>query len=375
MPKNAAKKLRIALFCSTLFQTPPENKRIIHAPLYLVQFLAEQLQERGHLVTLYATVGSRANVPIRSAGIKSLSKNEYFMWLKRKKAEAQYRRLMLQYDQRMLSEIYEHADEFDIVHIHHLNPAIAFANLIKKPATLLTYHSPYFEYEQEVLSLYKKQAHIHIRSLSKSHAKNIPDNFKKHVVYNGLKIDGYRFSEHADGHLIFAGRLVPEKGPDIAIQVARKLKLPLRIAGKRFYDKKYNIFWNKKIRPYLGKKIRHIGMTPFRQVPSLYQNAKALLFPVRWEEPFGLVLIESMACGAPVVAFGHGSVPEIVVNGKTGYIVHSEREMVQAVKKIYAMPQDEYLAMRRACRKHVEERFSLIQMVDEYEKIYRKIII
>ena len=163
-------------------------------------------------------------------------------------------------------------------------------------------------------------------------------------------------------YLLFVGRLHPEKGVSEAVEVARKTGEELLILGPPVTGE----YWDKKIKPYLGKKIRHIGVVPRNKLYEYYGNAKATLVPIQWEEPFGLVMTESMATGTPVIAFRKGSVPEVVLDGKTGFVVNTVDEMIKAVKKIDRID-------RRACRKHTEENFGLEKMIDEYEKSFLKI--
>jgi glycosyltransferase involved in cell wall biosynthesis len=165
------------------------------------------------------------------------------------------------------------------------------------------------------------------------------------------------------------GRLVPLKGAHNAIKVARQLKSKLLIIGEYSRDSAYYInYWRKKIKPFIDHKIIFHSKGGSRQkVLRMVSQAKAFLFPIEWEEPFGLVMIEAMACGTPVIAFKRGSVPEIVKNGKTGFVVKNLREMIQAVKKIDQID-------RRACRQRVEKKFTVEKMVENYEKLYYKLL-
>ena len=130
------------------------------------------------------------------------------------------------------------------------------------------------------------------------------------------------------------------------------------------------------IKPKLNKKIRYLGELSGRKLTRLYKGSKALLFPIKWEEPFGFVMVEAMSCGTPVIAFRRGSVPEIIVQGKTGFICPQNKisSMIKAVKKIYAMSDHKYKKLRINCRKHIEENFTLEKTVEKYEITYQKII-
>ncbi|MEK7603932.1 MAG: glycosyltransferase, partial [Patescibacteria group bacterium] len=161
----------------------------------------------------------------------------------------------------------------------------------------------------------------------------------------------------------FAGRLEEKKGVFEAIQVAQATNSKLLIAGSPSEGK----YWDEKIAPHLNDKIRYIGLVPYNEIARYFRNAKAFLFPILWEEPFGLVMAEAMAAGTPVIAFNRGSVPEVVVDGKTGFIVKTVEEMAEAIRKIGQID-------RRECRKHVEDNFSVEKMVDGYERAFLKIL-
>jgi len=189
------------------------------------------------------------------------------------------------------------------------------------------------------------------------------------------------------------GEMVERKGVREAILAAKKNKLKLVIAGRIPLEtnqlKDYS-FFQKYVKPELNRGyIKYEGEVASEKASELYGNAKATLFPIRWEEPFGLVMTESMSCGTPIIAFARGSVPEIIKDGETGFIVNSSRKdtrgnwiikktglagMIEAINKIYDMSTDDYLEMRKNCRKHIEKNFTLEKMVDGYEKVYRKIL-
>jgi glycosyltransferase involved in cell wall biosynthesis len=162
---------------------------------------------------------------------------------------------------------------------------------------------------------------------------------------------------------LWVGRIIPEKGPGKAIQATLQAEENLTLIGPETDDK----YWHQEIKPFLSEQIKYIGHMPREKLYSYYQNAKALLVPIDWEEPFGLVMVEAMACGTPVIAFRRGSVPEVVVHGKTGFIVDTVSEMADAMKKIHTID-------RHACRKHVEENFTLEKMSDNYDRVFKKIV-
>ena len=179
-------------------------------------------------------------------------------------------------------------------------------------------------------------------------------------------MEGYPFSTHNDGYLLFVGRLCEEKGPHFAIEVAKRLNLPLILAAK-LEEGASRSYFEKMIKPHLSDTIRWIGEVTERERNHLFSRALCSLHPVTWPEPFGLTLIESMACGTPVVAFNQGAIPEVIKHGETGFVVSTVDEMVNAVSRITKVK-------RNVCRNHALLHFSAQRMVDNYELVYDAIV-
>lgn len=361
------KTLRIALFCTTNHPLPvPKN--IIHAPLVLTNQLAEELSKRGHKVSLFASSNSRVKTfKLVKCGLP-ITKLPFFQKIKEMNDDTKILRYITLYQQKVLAEIYWQAKNFDLIHLHlsDLEHIIPFAKYSPTP-TVITLHdriTPFrkiiFQQAREIKNLYL----IPISNIQRRHlhrANYLP------TVYHGIDANQYPYKLKTGKYLITVGRLVPEKGIDVAVKIARKTNLPLKILGKKYERGPGQIYWQKKIKPYLNKKIQYLSMIPPYRLATYYQNAKALLFPIQWEEPFGLVMIEAMACGTPVIAFRKGSVPEVVKDGVTGFIVETEKEMISAVEKIDQID-------RADCRAWVEKKFSLERMISNYEKVYYKIL-
>ncbi|MCX6760317.1 MAG: glycosyltransferase family 4 protein, partial [Candidatus Nealsonbacteria bacterium] len=231
-------------------------------------------------------------------------------------------------------------------------------------------------------------------SISNNQRKDAPRLNYISTIYNGTDTNLFGFNSKPNNYLLFLGELVERKGVREAILAAKKLRLKLLIAGRiplliPSQIKDYS-FFEKHVKPELNREsIKYVGETASEKTAKLYRNAKATLFPIRWEEPFGLVMTESMSCGTPIIAFAMGSVPEIIKDGETGFIVNSSpfnmrgswiikktgiEGLCEAISRIYNMPKEEYQKMRENCRKHVEKNFAPERMVDEYEKIYYKIL-
>lgn len=178
-------------------------------------------------------------------------------------------------------------------------------------------------------------------------------------------MDLWAYEDEHEDYLLFAGRIVPEKGIKEAIKIAKETDHRLLIIGPVYEDHKE--YFEQYIKPELNDKILYLGFMEQAQLVKYYQKAKAFLMPIQWEEPFGLTMAESMACGTPIIALRRGSVPEVIEDGKTGFIVDSVQEMIEAVGKVDTLK-------RSDCRKHVERHFSREKMVDAYEEVFKKII-
>jgi len=368
------KKLKIALAYSTVDTIPP-SKNTINAPAWLVFYLAEILTKKGHSVTLFAIPGSKTKARLVAPEIANWPKVKYIKQLIKEKKPTTIARHLFINEQTLFLQAYLDKQNFDVIHVHN-DKILPMAALFSKTPTLMTYHGPYDPRFNKVLAYYKKDfPHIFASALSHAHANHASDVNFDFIVNNGLNLNDFKFSSSPKKDLLFAGRIMEEKGSDIAVQVAKKTKKNLILIGDKFYSNEKRIkYWDTKIAPYLGKQIKYGGLIPFLKIKNYYADAKIVLFPDRWKEAFGLVPIEAMACGTPVIATNRGIIPEIVKDGITGYIVKTQTEMIRAVKKIYSLPPEEYLHMRQTCRDYVEKNFTIEKMVDDYEQAYYEIV-
>lgn len=339
--------MRIAQIAPIIERVPPKKyggtERVIHE-------LTEELVKRGHEVILFASGDSKTKAKLSS-------------YTKRALRETKIKDLYGPNIMTMLNigTAYDVQDEFDIIHDHNGYFSLPTANQSRTPV-VMTYHGTI---TPEVRKAFQSLKNPHLVSISQSQFENIPGVNIVGNVYHGLNMEKYPFFEEHDGYLLFVGRISIEKGVHHAIKAALKLNLPLIIAAK--LDAVDLSYFNKHIKPHLSKKIRWVGEVNEKERNKLMSRAMCFLHPVVFKEPFGLTLIESMACGCPVIAFNKGSIPEVIVNKKTGYIVSDVDGMIKAVKKIDAIK-------RSDCREHVLNNFNTKRMVDEYEKIYRKIL-
>ena len=355
--------MRIAMFCSGLLPTPPANKEnIIHAPLHLTAGLASEMVKRGHSVTLFGARGTKSKAKVIDLNLPPLFNHPQLG----ESIDLKNLRAINFYEQIFISDIYRRAaeEEFDIIHMHPVDLSINFAVNCKVP-TVFTLHDPISRWRGFIYATHKTNKNIYYVSISDSQRLPLKDINYIDTIYNGIDICRYPFNALPGSYLLSASRLIPEKGVDEAIRAAKRTGLPLKITGEPASDN--NSYWMEEIKPNIGGKISYEGMVSTRRMFSIYKNASALLFPIKWEEPFGLTMIEAMACGTPVIAFNRGSVKEIVQDGRTGFIVDDLNGMIRAIKKINSID-------RRECRRHVEENFSLQKMVDKYELVYEKIL-
>lgn len=370
--KSKNKKLKIALF-TPYEQTAPPPPDVIRAPQELWAYLADGLFDRGHDVTLFAPIGSKTKARLPKENLIPLAcDKEYKKILKNDITLSTVRLYRTIYNEIAYSKLSEQFKKYDIVHAIFIAELVPLAAHQIDVPVLFTFHDPLFYYKRKAVETFKNAKHIHYNSISIAQQSLYPSLDYEKIIYNGINYKNIPFFEKDKGYLFFAGRIKKIKGPETAIRIANQLNLPLKIAGERYSDE--NDYWEKEIEPGLCKKIKFIGMQPRKKMSKLFGEAKITLMPINVIESFGLVMIESMASGTPVIAFDKGSPREIIKQGVTGFVVKNEKEMIQAVKKIYSMPKDEYAAMRRACREHVEKNFSIEKMVDEYEKLYYKII-
>lgn len=316
--------------------------------------LTEELVRRGHDVTLFASGDTKTSAKLVSVTPKSLRQ------LNIKDLYGTNTWSMLN-----IGLAYEMQDYFDIIHDHHCEISAAVANLSETPV-VLTLHGAINENNKP---LFEFLDNIYYVSISRAQAKPAPKLNWIGNAYNGLAMEEYPFSSTDEGYLLFVGRITAEKGVHLAIDAAWKLQLPLIIAAKLDEVEHDQQYFRKFIKPRLAKYhklVKWIGEVDEEERNKLMSKALCMLHPVMWPEPFGLTLIESMACGAPVVAFNKGSIPEVVDSGKTGFVVENLSQMIKVVKNIKTIK-------RADCRKYALDTFSAKRMADSYEQIYKKV--
>lgn len=310
-----------------------------------VGLLANELVKRGHKVTLFATGDSKTKAKLISVRDRP--------WRDDYSEPIEYLNI---------AAAFSEANKFDIIHCHVEHKAALFADLVKTPHLLTLRYGEFFEDELNILKRYK---HLNWSANSKALTKLLPFIKFKGVVYNGLDLKRYPFNNNPKDYLLFLGRVSPQKGPDIAIQAAKKLRKKIILAGKMVKrDKTYL----KSLIPRIDdEKIKYIGEVKFKEKIELLKNAYCLLYPNKIFEACSNTILEAQTCGTPVIAFDNGSNKELIKNKKTGFAVKNIEQMIAAIKKID-------LIDRQACRKHIEKNFTVGKMADGYEKLYCKLI-
>ncbi|MDF5714383.1 MAG: glycosyltransferase family 4 protein [Rhizonema sp. NSF051] len=317
----------------------------------VVGLLTDELVRRGHEVTLFASGDSISLAKLESVHPRALRLDpmvkEYGI-----------------YELLELGTVYNKAEEFDIIHSHVGCASLPYANLVKTP-TVHTLHGT-FSLENEKLFRFAK--HLPYVSISDAQREPRLDLNCVATVYNGIDVGSYNFYAKPDEppYLAFLGRISPEKGAHLAIAIAKQAGWRLKMAGK--VDAVDVEYYEKEVKPLIdGKQIEFLGEANHEQKNILMGGAVATIFPITWREPFGLVMVESMAAGTPVIAMALGSTKEVISHGKTGFLCNNVEECVDAVRNVTQLD-------RYACREYVEERFSVQQMTDGYEEVYRKIM-
>lgn len=352
--------------------------------------LAQGLIKLGNEVLLFATEGSHvegARLIVASERTQADVNKLFFSQFGRDLTTEEKSIIDINFSARLLLKAKEFDDEVDVFH-DNISSFLtgSLSDLFHSPI-ITTMHMPPTTYDKylTIPPLVTKPTNKYI-AISKWEQANAP--VESEVIYNGINVSDYTDAHAYKDHLIWIGRISPRtpKGLKEAIEVSHKTGKKLLFSGF-VSDQGY---FDTEIEPNLTDQTKQVPIFTSIQEKSLfYSSALAALFPIMWEEPFGLVFLEAMASGTPVIAFARGAVPEIVVDGVTGFIVNPSEEdkrgewiikktgiegLCEAVEKIYAMSKEEYQKMRQACRRHVEKNFTVEKMVDGYENVYKKIL-
>ncbi len=335
--------MHIAMLSPVAWRTPPRH----YGPWESVaSLLTEGIVSLGHEVTLFATADSQT-----SGTLHSICPRGY---------EEDRTMIPKVWECLHISELFEHAGEFDIIHNNFDFLPLTYTGLTSTPVvtTIHGFSSP------GILPVYRKYNHKTFY-VAISDADRSPDLDYIKTIHHGIDITQFDFQPVPDGdYLIFFGRIHNDKGARQAVEIARSCNKKLILAGI-IQDQAYH---DRYVAPYIDNlKVIYAGSVGPAERRQLLGNAWALLHPIQFDEPFGLSVVESMACGTPVIAFNRGSMPELVENGKTGFLVRAVDEAIERVAHIEEID-------RAYCRRHVEQHFTVNRMVDDYIHVYEKIL-
>ena len=334
--------MHIAMLSPIAWRTPPQN----YGPWEsVVSLLTEELVSRGYKVTLFATGNSETSGKLHSDCARGYEEDQSII---PKVWECLH-----------ISELFEQAEDFDIIHNNFDYLPLTYTSFITTPVvtTIHGFSSP------GILPVYKKYNNkVSYISISEADRSAELDYIK--TIHHGIDLNHFDFQPDPDDYLLFFGRIHPDKGTKEAIEIAGACNKKLILAGI-IQDEAY---YNQYIVPYLDdKNVIFIGSAEPVQRNQLLGKATALLHPINFEEPFGLSVIESMACGTPVIAFNRGSMPELIENGKNGFTVNTVDDAIEAVGKIKNIN-------RKYCRRYIEQHFTVNQMTEKYIQVYETVL-
>jgi glycosyltransferase involved in cell wall biosynthesis len=334
--------MKVAILSPIAWRTPPEK----YGPWEQVaSTLAEGLVEKGIDVTLFATGDSITKGKLESVCARSYGEDNSIdpkVW------ECLH-----------ISHLMERADQFDIIHNNFDFLPLTYSGLIDTPmiTTIHGFSSP------QIIPVYKKY-NDRVTYISISNANRHPELRYLRTIYHGIDPGDFTFKDEKQRYLLYFGRIHPDKGTHEAIIIARQAGYRLKIAGL-IQDESY---FNTQVKPHIdGDRVSYLGNAGPEMRNDLLGNALALLHPISFEEPFGLSVAEALMCGTPVIAFARGSMPELIIDGTTGYLVHNIEDAVSAVKKLDRID-------HKTCRQHALQNFSRERMIHEYISTYKAVL-
>ncbi len=338
--------MRIAQLAPTYERVPPAA---YGGTELIVHLLTEELVRRGHDVTLFASGDSVTNAGLRSVTPVPVRYGDITDGLR----HAEY----LQLANAQACFLAAAGGEFDIVHNHSGIEGLVLAAASRTPV-LTTNHNPFVPQTQPIWDAYPWAHH----GVSAASAATFPSRGALPPIHHGIDVESFSFGRQPEGYLLFLGRFMPDKGAMGAIEAARLAGRRLVLAGK--VDTADADHFTRDIEPAIdGNRVTYVGEADADTKRRLLAGADALLFPIEWDEPFGLVMIEALASGTPVIGFRRASVPEIVEDGLTGYVVDDVAAMASAIDRVAEID-------RRICRREAERRFTVERMADDYLSRY-----
>ena len=338
--------MRIAQVAPLIESVPPKH---YGGTERIVSYLTEELVRAGHDVTLFGSGDSVTSARLIAPTRRSLRKNE-------RCKDPMAREVIL------IDHVVEHVGEFDVIHFHTGYLHFAGSRYLPVPH-ITTLHGRLDMHD--LVRVFDRFRDVPVISISNAQREPVPWANWQATIYHGLPNDLFRFYPDRGDYLAFLGRISPEKGADRAIEIAKRVDMPLKIAAK--VDRADRRYFKRVVEPLLNDPhVEWVGEISDQQKNEFLGNAYALLFPIDWPEPFGLVMIEAMACGTPVIAYERGSVPEIMENGVTGFVVRELDPAAEAVRQVRNLN-------RACCREVFEKRFTATRMASDYMNVYERV--
>ena len=339
--------MRIAQVAPLIESVPPKH---YGGTERIVSYLTEELVRAGHDVTLFGSGDSVTKARLIPACRGSLRLNKHCVD-------------HLAHHLVMIDQVLEHAREFDVIHFHTDYLHFPVSRYLPVPH-VTTLHGRLDI--PDLIPVYDRFRNIPVISISNAQRRPLPWANWTGTIYHGLPPDLFRFQPNPGTYLAFLGRISPEKRADRAIEIAKRAGMPLKIAAK--VDRVDKRYFKRVIEPLLdASHVEWVGEINDRDKDDFLGNAYALLFPIDWPEPFGLVMIEAIACGTPVIAYDGGAVPEVIKDGETGFIAKNLEDAAEAVHRVSEIS-------RAHCRKIFEKHFTVTRMARDYVRIYRRTI-
>lgn len=370
--------MKIAFISTSILPTPPSAELIksgwTRSISDLIHDISEGMVERGHDVTLFATGNSKTSGKLEFVWDKSAAEYE--------DNQNQFDSFYMSYDQVLAAYCFKKnlTEKYDVIYSYHSYETGIYSIFCDSPI-ITTIHGPGSKHDE--IYAPKIQKPNQYVGISDFQIKNMPYLKFRSKIYHGIDKQLFKFNQNVGENLVIVGRISDDKGTDIALQATKDLDKIIDVIGTTNYQPlmdKLNL---------IGAKVNFLGQQPKEKVNEVVSNSKAFIFPIRWDEPFGLVLIESLACGTPIIAFANGSLPEIVDDGKTGFLVNMDEQHIrgdwtikktgiegikEAIIKLYSLPKEDYAQMRKNSRESFESKFTKEIMIDNYEKLFKEII-
>jgi len=342
---SASRPLHVAMVAPPYYTIPPEGYGGVES---VVAGLVDGLVDRGHRVTLLA------------AGEHDTRAQHFIRTWEELPTDQLGEALPEVVNTARVASLIGPGTDYDVVHDHTLaGPLLAHG---RRVPTVVTVHGPMNELDDVYRPL---GTDLSLVAISENQRRSASDLNWVGTVHNGIDVRDFPFREHKDDYVLFLGRFHATKGPHLAIDAARAAGVRILLAGKCAEPPEQE-FYDAEIAPRLGPDAVYVGDADASEKRDLLAGARCLLFPILWDEPFGMVMVEAMACGTPVVALANGSVPEVVVDGRTGVVVDDESELAGAIERARGLdPAD--------CREHAEAQFGISAMTAGYEEVYRRV--